>query len=427
LCWGGAVLSLLLIVGVATVPVCALLWTFYLSIATAGQEFMEFQWDILLLEAGFLAIFLAPGGFWNGLKLRAPHRIVVWLFGWLVFRLMFESGMVKLVSGDPSWRHFTALSYHYETQPLPTPLAWWFHHAPHGFQTASAVGILAIEVGAPFLILGPRRLRHFACFAFCGLQLLILLTGNYGFFNLLTIALTLTLLDDGFWPESWKARLRAGDDDETLDSGAPAQPRASRWPGPLIWPVAAVIVALSTAGLINVLRIDVDWPEWVQTAYGRAAAFRSVNSYGLFAVMTTDRDEVVVEGSNDGVNWLQYGFKFKPGDPNRAPPFVAPHMPRLDWQMWFAALGDYRQQRWFLRFCGRIMEGSPEVLALLDRNPFGDKPPRYLRAVLYHYAFSDPETSRRNGAWWRREPLRLYAPVMRFAEKPSPPRKPARH
>jgi len=382
-----------------------LLWLIYLSLATVGQDFFGFQWDNLLLEAGFLAIFLAPLQ-WLARPARAgpPSRAVIWLLWLLLFKLMFSSGCVKLASGDPNWRNLTALTFHYQTQPLPTWLGWYAGQLPLWFQKLSCIGMFAIELGAPFLIFAPRRLRFAGGAAIATLQILILLTGNYTFFNFLTLALCVLLLDDfvlkKIWPRGWQTKQRATE--------APAR----CWPKGVIIPIAAVfaVVSLSQVAALFGPRFGL----WVPAAIFERefGSLRTINGYGLFAVMTTQREEIVVEGSNDGVNWRPYEFKYKPGDVNRRPRFIEPFQPRLDWQMWFAALGTAQQNPWFLDFCERLLQGSPAVLALLEKNPFPGQPPRYLRAELYNYHFTNFAERRVAGAWWKRELASEYLPII---------------
>jgi lipase maturation factor 1 len=326
------------------------LYLLYLSLVSVGRDFMGFQWDALLLETGFLAIFLAD------------DRWRVLLFQILLFRLMFESGVAKLSSHDETWRNLTALTYHWETQPLPTPLAWYASHWPIWFQKLSCAFMFAVELGAPFLMFGPRKLQYVAAGAAVLLQVLILLTGNYTFFNWLTIALCLLLL-----PSREAAR------------------GANRY---------------VSIGLVVLLAFV-----WF-TKIG--AQFDLFNEYGLFANMTTKRNEISIEGSNDGEKWQAYTFKYKPEALDRAPRWVAPHQPRLDWQMWFAALEDPQQLRWFQNFVGQLLKGSPPVLGLLDGNPFPEHPPKYVRALYYEYHF----TGAGSRDDWRRELRGMYFPAV---------------
>ena len=398
----GTILSLLLIAGVAQAVCLVGLWVLYLSLTSIGQDFLSFQWDILLLEAGFLAIFVSPLQLAPHLARESePPKAIVWLLRWLVFRLMFSSGAVKLLSGDSTWRDLTALEYHYWTQPLPTWIGWYANLLPDILQRASCALMFAIEVGAPLLIWSGSRARAGAFLAFVSLQAVILLTGNYGYFNLLTIALCVMLLDDDAWPARWRRRFEAS-------GAAPAR----AWPRPIIYPVAALLGVLSVLATFGPGRFGAVWPAPITTMRQTLAPLRLVGNYGLFAVMTTTRPEITVEGSDDGTTWKAYEFRWKPHDLARAPAFVAPHMPRLDWQMWFAALGSYRQNPWFVAFVLRLLEGEQPVKELLANDPFPNLPPRYIRATLAQYSFTDGAERRATGNWWRSGPGGDYLPVV---------------
>jgi len=386
----------------------------FLHLSTVGQDFLWFQWDSLLLEAGVLALLLAPWRLWSRpASDPPPSRAGLWLTRWLLFRLMFSSAVVKLSSGDPSWRHLTALEFHYETQCLPPWTAWYAHHLPAAFQRFSALAMFAIEGIVPFFIVAPRRIRFAAAAALASLQALIVVTGNYGFFNWLALALCVPLLDDGVWPRRLRERL--GGQQAGADAAAAASPAhgvRGAWPRPVTTVAAVALVALSVVPMARIFRRPAPWLAPLEALTRMVGELHLVNSYGLFAVMTTTRDEIVVEGSDDLTHWQAYEFEYKPGDPLRRPRFVAPHQPRIDWQMWFAALSDYRQERWFVLFCRRLLEGSPPVLAQLAVNPFPRAPPRYVRALVYRYHFTDAATRRRTGAWWRREYRGPYCPVL---------------
>ena len=409
LCAAGVALAALLVAGFGSVGVLPVLWLLYLSLSVVAREFLGFQWDALLLETGLIAVFLAPVAIRERVRDHdGMPRLARWLLLWLLFRLMIGSGAVKLASGDPTWNGLTALTFHYETQPIPTPPAWWAHQLPVWFQKLSTIVVFIIELGVPWLMPGPRRVRTLAAFLLIALQALIALTGNYAFFNLLTASLCVLLLDDALFESPGLPR------DRRDTGGTPVR----RW-----ITVAFAIVTVPVSLLLFTGSIGIPLPaatlvipvaEFVQP-------FRSVNSYGLFAVMTTTRDEIVVEGSNDGSEWKAYEFRYKPGDLNRRPPWVAPHQPRLDWQMWFAALQPFEGGGWFHRFCLRLLEGSPDVLRLLPGNPFPDRPPQYVRGTLYRYHFTDTATGRRTGAWWTRERVGEYAPVL-FLDGTAPPR-----
>src|ERR1700693_177000 len=401
LCGGGTLAALLVVLGLVPAPALIVCWIFSLSLSVAGQAFLEFQWDLLLLEAGFLGIWLAPVRRGRvGWALDPPPAARA-LLCWLLFRLMFSSGFVKLASGDPTWRNLTALTYHYWTQPLPPWTAWFVSHLPVSFHRVSCFVMFAVELAAPFLIVAPRRLRLFACAAMAGLQAIIAATGNYAFFNLLTLSLCVLLVDDATFPA--RIRERAARDSRAA---------RGRWPRWVLAPVLALVFLMSVVLFAGTLRISVPWPGPVISLARAAIPFQSVGTYGLFMVMTTSRPEIIVEGSDDGASWLPYEFRWKPGDVMRRPGFVAPHQPRLDWQMWFAALGTYEENPWFLAFLGRLLQGSPEVERLLLRNPFPNRPPRYIRAVLYDYRFTDAAARRATGAWWQRQEKGLYCPIL---------------
>ena len=388
LLWAGMALAVALFFRVLPVPTAIALYLLYLSIDTAGQVFFSFQWDALLLESGLAAILLAP---W-GLRPRytdPPPRMTIWVFRFLIFRLMLESGTVKLLSGDPAWRNLTALNYHYETQPLPTPPAWYFYHLPAFIQKMSVAVVFTIELIVPFLLLAPRPIRRIAALVTIAFQLLIAFTGNYTFFNLLTIVLCFVpLFDDG---------------------------RRTTQRGWYRWAISGAALVLIMTGLLQLstmFGIPRRVPNVLAALDFRAETFHVVNRYGLFAVMTTSRPEIIIEGSDDGQNWKAYEFKYKPGDVNRPLRWVAPYQPRLDWQMWFAALSNYQNNPWFPQLLRRLLEGSPDVLRLLAVNPFPDRPPRFVRASTYDYHFSDAAMRRSTGAIWTRSYLGEYFPVV---------------
>jgi hypothetical protein len=401
ICGMGVGLSALLFLGYAPAICLALLWVFYLSLVGVGQIFFDFQWDALLLEATLVAVFLVP---WTLGRPRAPYdppslaRYVVW---WLLFRLMFMSGIVKLASGDPTWRHLTALTLHYQTQPLPTPIAWYAHQLPEWFQVASCAVMFAIEIGAPVFLPAPRRFRHGAAEALIALQVLIALTGNYAFFNLLTVGLCLTCLDDGWWRRwHWGVEATAP---AASDTALKARVSATivRW-------FAALYVGVTFFETVAEIVPGASSSPIVRVVDGAVGPFQTFNNYGLFRVMTPERPELIIEGSNDGQDWREYGLPDKPGTLSRRPPWVAPHQPRLDWQLWFAALGPPDASPWVGRVCERLLRGDPHVLGLFSHNPFPDAPPNLVRVVRYRYEFTDLSERARTGNWWRRSPIDFY-------------------
>jgi predicted DCC family thiol-disulfide oxidoreductase YuxK len=394
-CWAGAGLSVLLVLNLLPRVSLFLLYVLYLSLLYGGQIFMTYQWDTFLLEAGFVALLLSfatmPG---------------VWLLRWLLFRFMFMSGMVKLLSGDPNWWNLSALSMHFLTQPLPTPLAWYAANLPLGVLKFATGGTFFVELILPFLIFCPRRLRFFAAFGILLLQLCILITGNYNWFNLQTMLLCLLLFDDAALRKVLPQRLRK------LLPGAAQGGKPPR--------SAVRVAALALSVLIVFLSLVQMDLRFGGTPFAAARIvdrfvepLRLVNSYGLFAVMTTQRDEIIIEGSYDGADWREYEFWYKPGDLTRRPPWNIPHQPRLDWQMWFAALDDPRRVTWFPRFLERLLRNEPSVTSLLKRNPFAGRPPRYLRAQFYDYTYASTG-EKAGGRWWDRRLLGGYFPVVQL-------------
>ncbi|MFM8363907.1 MAG: lipase maturation factor family protein, partial [Verrucomicrobiota bacterium] len=349
-----------------------------------------FQWDSLLIETGFLAIFLAPWRLRPDRLAAAPPRLARFVDVVLLFRLMFCSGVVKLSSGDPVWANLEALQFHFFTQPLPNPLAWFAHQLPIDLLQAACALMFVIELVLPFAFFLPRNPRLVAAAATIALQIGIALTGNYAFFNLLTVALCLLLLDDRTWPKF-------------LQKNPTPAVFVTRW---IRTPVLAAILILSVIPLVSSFRTMPPFLAPLAEAHSRLAPFRTVNGYGLFAVMTTTRREILIQGSHDGLDWKTYEFHWKPGPLDRPLPIVAPYQPRLDWQMWFAALGRIENNPWFQSLLLRLLQGSPEVLALLKTNPFPDAPPKYLRALSDNYTF----TRFGEKAWWRAEPAAIYCP-----------------
>jgi len=384
----GVICAIALMAGVAQRAALLLCWILYLSLVSVGRDFLSFQWDSLLLEAGFLSLFLVPGG-WSFRMIR-PSAIGRFLLLWLLFRVMFSSGVVKLSSGDPAWRSLTALNYHYFTQPLPNPVSLYMQQLPAVVQKISAAGMLVIELIFPFFIFGPRRLRILAFIGLAGLQVMIFLTGNYGFFSLLNIALCILLLDD-----------------HTLRFRKTVSPVMRT--GYAAGFAALILFLFSLIPLVSCFRVPL--PEFPLSLYEATVPFRLVNGYGLFAVMTTSRREITIQGSTDGKDWKTWEFPFKPGPLRRPPPFALFYMPRLDWQMWFAALGGVRENRWFTSLLARLLEGSPPVLALMEGNPFSDDgSPRYIRARLEDYHFTSAEERAKTGDWWTAQPAGVYLP-----------------
>lgn len=445
----GAACSLLVMMGFVTGWALLGCVITYASLRGGVPIFLNYQWDILLVESGLVALLIAPWGWWQKpMAPREPPAFGRWALWWLLFKLMLMSGMVKLfwngvgawpehpnflrhfvsfITGQPlgysengapmgvnTWLDGTALDFHYFTQPIPSAASWWFSHRPEWFQSASLWTCMIIELVVPFAFFAPRRLRHLAAWLQIFLQVMFLVSGNYGFFNLLTIVLCLPLLDDTFWPGRVRSFINRG------TVAVPAAPtRARLRVGYCLRAVAAGFIFL--VGLIQFHETWQDrtgapaksWTNLDNAPLLDRVALRVqqtglISTYGLFRVMTTERPELVIEGSEDGQTWKPYEFVWKPGDPMREPTFSTPHMPRLDWQMWFAALEIYyghTMPEWLPILCGQLREGNPNVLGLLDHNPFPNVSPRMIRVVVYLYKFTTPEERAKTGAWWTRTQL----------------------
>jgi predicted DCC family thiol-disulfide oxidoreductase YuxK len=430
----------------------------YGSLRNGVPIFLNFQWDALILETGFVALLVAPWGWWQSpFALRDPPKIGRWSAWWLFFKLMFLSGLVKIITNDSgpgpdhpdafrrfvswitdvpvgknTWLDGTALQYHYFTQPIPATTSWWFAHLSPGFQAFSMGLTLFIEILTPFAFFTPRRLRHAAAILQLFLQFMLLATGNYGFFNLLAIALALFLFDDAFWPPRVQrilnrspavaSSVRSASASIPVDSKLETRNSKLRLPF-ATWTRGLIAACIFFIGLIQIRESwlmrsrapDAPTPSfgsftlWADSLSNDASRLGLVNAYGLFRVMTTERPEIIIEGTNDGVHWLPYEFYWKPGDVMRPPAFTTPHMPRLDWQMWFAALEIYESHGqsipgWLPQFLYQLQQGNPEVLALLEKNPFPDSPPNQLRLRVFLYTFTSADEHEKTGAWWTHDP-----------------------
>ena len=397
----GLGLSLVLLLGLANAPLLALLWLLYASYVHVGQIFYGYGWDILLLETGFLAIFLAPA--WRpGPFPRAspPSRTVIVLLRWLTLRLMLGAGLIKLRI-DPCWRDLSCMVFHYETQPNPNPLSWYFHQLPFWFHQLEVLGNHAVELVAPLFVFGPRRLRLAAGLSIIAFQVLLILSGNLSFLNWLTIAVAIACLDDGVLrplvPKRWLARLDAS------VSGA-REGRAGRITG---YALAAIVAVLSVSPVLNMLSPH----QQMNVAFD---PFDLVNSYGAFGRVTRERFEIVLEGTADdprdpAARWVEYEFTCKPGAPSRRPCWISPYHLRLDWQMWFLAMPERGKERWFIRLVARLLEGDAKTRRLLAPGPFEAEPPRAIRAQYYAYRFTRSRDSR---DWWERRLVSSYLPPL---------------
>lgn len=387
----GCAFSLLLLFGIWQRISLIALFVLYLSLYHAGQIFLNFQWDTLLLETGFLAIFLLGG----------PNRLVIFLFHFLLFRLRFMSGLSKLGTGDPSWSGLTALKHYFETQPLPHFGAWYFHHLPDWLLRFGAGFTFFTELVVPFFIFLPRPFRLAAAAITLFIQLLIIASSNHNFINLLTILLCLFLLDDKI-----TARF-------TPKSIQPSKP--TRLKG-VILAGFGILIITSSLSLFYSMSTSRALPSWLNTMTVYTRTYGIGHIYHVFPTMQVERQELQIEGSHDGVNWQPYVFRYKPQDMSKMPQFIIPHQPRLDWMIWFVPPQRPSQKYWFEQFMNRLWEGSPEVLALLDYNPFKNQRPRYLRVMAYRYRFTTPKERKASGNWWVRELLGEFPHV--------PPRRP---
>jgi lipase maturation factor 1 len=397
----GAVVALLLALGwVRARPALILLFVLYLSLYHAGQIFTAFQWDTLLLETGFLSIFLAD----------APTRVIVLLFEWLLFRLRFLSGYFKLASGDPSWRDLTALNYYFETQPLPHVGSWYAHQLPHWLLKTGVGFTLFAELVVPFFIFLPRPFRMFAASVTILAQLLIIATSNHNFINLLTILLCLFVVDDRIVARALPGRLL-----ERIQRGA-RQEHPGGAAKALVIAVAGLILALSSSMMLA-SQTSRPLPGPVLVLNEIPPSYGIGNLFHLFPTMQVERQELRIFGSYDGKTWEPYTFRYKPDLLNKAPQFIVPHQPRLDWMMWFVPPQWPDTGFWLEPFLGALKQNRAAVIRLLEHNPFdGKAPPRVLRVLAYRYRFTTPEERRRTGNWWQAEYLGEFPDV--------PPRRP---
>jgi hypothetical protein len=375
----------LLVLGLAPRAACVTLWASWLSLVQVGHPFLAFQWDVLLIEATFCGAFFAPPGLRPRLATEPePHPAFRWVMLVLACKVTLESGIVKLASGDPSWRDLTALTYHWWSQPLPTWTSVLIAGLPMWVQQLMCLLMFVLELVIPLMALGPRLSRLTSALGLMALQAALFAAGNYSFYNVLTFVLAVPLLDDQLLRRWWKRELPA----------APVS-RPARWP----WLVTWAFVALSV-GMFVGRRLD-------SSVLRVVRRFETVNAYGAFAWMTKTRAEILVEGSADGVTWLAYEFPWKPGDVTRRPGFIAPFQPRLDWQMWFAALGSCEENAWVLDLQQRMLAGTPAVLALFASNPFPSAPPRFMRTRVFEYRFAAWDEA---GVWWTRTETGPYCP-----------------
>ena len=393
---GGLLASVLLFLNLWPRVSAALATLLFLSFVSAASVFSHYQSDDMLLEAGVLAFFFAPRGLRPGLGERSPpSRASLFLLQWEWFRIYFESGVVKLLSGDPQWKNLTSMVHYYETGPLPTPLSWYAHQLPWQFHWAIALFTLVVELGICFMLFLPRRFRV-ACFlVVTPMQIGIILTANYAFLNDLVLSLGVLLLDDGTLSRVRLPRPKAA------PPMAPSRRRTWGAAVALSWLFYATLAAWFTSA-----------PSLFRLPHTLLEPLRIANAYGLFARMTPGRYEIEFEGTADGAIWVPYRFRYKPQALDEAPAFFAPYQPRFEWNLWFASLGPWERNTWVLDAEDRLLANEPSVLALFRENPFPEGPPMRVRATLYEYFFTDAETRRRTGNWWTRERIEAYGPML---------------
>src|SRR5580693_10802641 len=447
LCWAGMVASLLLALNVWPRGTLAICFVCFLSFVSAARDFSGYQSDGMLLEAGFLSLFLAPGGLRPRLgEMQPPVRAALYLLLWEWFRIYFESGVAKMAGGDPEWRNFTAMDEYYQNGPLPTWIGWYVQHFPHWFHGATAFLTLALELVLIWSAFLPRRFRIALFFVVTPWQIGIILTANYTFLNYLVLILAFLLLDDRFlvrfFPGQWQRPLldlpltSAGHahslaSDQLSVLASPSSPSTDKappsrdasldgWQKNRFW-LAPLRVAIVAVLLLWIFYATTAQMLWMITSVPLPTSpvalldpFRIANRYGLFAVMTRGRYEIEFQGSNDGQTWIAYPFRHKPQELDKPPRIYAPYQPRLDWNLWFASLGEWRDNPMVLRTERRLLSNDPDMLTLFARNPFPQGPPRQVRAVLWQYWFTSLAEKREHGLWWRRELLGLYAPAVRL-------------
>ena len=381
------------------------------SFVWVAQAFAAYQSDGMLIAAGVLSWFLSPPGLKPGLGAASPpSRAARWLLMWEWLRIYAESGVAKILGGDPEWRHLTAMDHYYENGPLPTWIAWYAQHLPHWFHAATALATLTLELLGVWLVVVPRRKVRVALFAVVTtFQAGIILTANYAFLNYLVLSLGFLLLDDGVFA---RLGLKAPD---ALPPAPDATDRAA--PAPATWRLAGRGAVLGLIFYSTVILFPGvpgrPLPRALTAPVARLQAWRVANAYGLFAVMTRKRYELELQGSDDGIHWKPYGFAFKPQDPKAAPGIYAPYQPRFDWDLWFASLDhSWRDDPWVLRTEALLLRGEPSVIALFAHDPFPGRPPKEVRVVRWRYRFSTRAEKALTGRWWDREDLGVWGPTL---------------
>jgi lipase maturation factor 1 len=420
LCWIGLATSLLLVANIWPRAMLLVCFASFLSFVSVAQDFSGYQSDGMLLEAGFLSLFLAPPGIFPGLgRKHPPVRAAMLLLLWEWFRIYFQSGVVKLESGDTTWRNLTALYEYYQNGPLPTWIGWYLQHLPHWFHIATATATLVMELLLVWMAILPRRWRITCFFVVTIWQIGVIASANYAFLNYLVLVLAVLLLDDAFLqlfvPWRWRRALIPIPPREARHSPDQKADPPTRRHSPSAHRTALIAVVLTWIFYATALPlVRMFWREAPLPVHPVAMLepFRIANEYGLFAVMTPHRYEIEFQGSNDGEHWIAYPFLYKPQELNQRPRIYAPYQPRFDWNLWFASLGSWRQNAIVPRTEESLLENDPAVLGLFAGNPFPNKPPRLIRVVLWQYWFSTVEEKRAEGIWWRHQFLGTYAPTL---------------
>jgi hypothetical protein len=442
LCWAGMAASLLLVFNLWPRGMLLICFVCFLSFVSATQDFSSYQSDGMLLEAGFISLFFAPGGFRPRFGFESPpSRASLFLLQWEWFRIYFESGVAKIAGGDPEWRHFTAMDEYYQNGPLPTWIGWYVQHLPHWFHASSVFATLAIELALVWMLFLPRRWRIVCFFVVTPWELGIILTANYTFLNYLVLTLGFLLLDDRFLVKLFPQRRKKC----LIDSSGTNQDKLASFSGASEPNDAAVSSAATSKSDQNLVRdyrgilhyfevaklsvvvLLLVWIFYATTAellwmfyalplptspVAALEPFRIANRYGLFGIMTRGRYEIEFQGSDDGKNWIAYPFRYKPQDPGKAPGIYAPYQPRFDWNLWFASLGSWQEYSIVPRTEVRLLGNDKDVLSLFANNPFPNGPPSEVRAVIWQYWFTTMSEKRTQGLWWRRRFIGLYAPTI---------------
>jgi hypothetical protein len=415
ICWVGLLASVLVMLNVWPRAMLAICFVAFLSFVSTAQDFSGYQSDGMLLEAGFISLFFAPPGIRPGLgRSQPPSRASLFLLQWEWFRIYFQSGAVKLLSGDPEWRHFTAMDEYYQNGPLPTWIGWYVQHLPHGFHAATVYATLALELGLVWMWFLPRRWRILCFFIVTLWQIPVILTANYTFLNYLVLVLGVLLLDDKFLLRTlsvrWKNRLTSIEAPAESVTGSSPTMRTP-WQTFKLTSSAFLLSWIAYATTTQLIWMFARLP-LPTSPVAALEPFRVANSYGLFAVMTRGRYEIEFQGSNDGQNWTPYPFRYKPQDMSHPPGIYAPYQPRLDWNLLFASLGGWRDYPIVPNTEVRLLSNENDVLELFAGNPFRDGPPRQVRSVLWQYWFTTTAEKRATGMWWRRELVGLYGPTI---------------